>query len=95
MQIKFFLLLNVNDCQLSSLQVVGDHSAIIMGLVLLVYLCNLFIKQQLVHDERKFIILLSSDVETCIYKTVLMIIKADHIAECIMKLNKYISLKLI
>ena len=47
-----FLLLNVNDCQLSSLHVVGDHSAIIIGSV---YLCNFFIKQQLVHDERKFI----------------------------------------
>ena len=29
-----FLLLNVNDYQPSSLQVVGDHSAIIMGPVL-------------------------------------------------------------
>ena len=33
----FFLLLNVNDYQHSSLQVVGDHSAIIMGPI---YLCN-------------------------------------------------------
>ena len=41
MQIKcFFLLLNVNDYQLSSLQVVGDHSAIIMRPVLSVYLCT-------------------------------------------------------
>ena len=56
MQIKcFFLLLNVNNCQLSSLQVVGDHSAIIMGLVLSVYLCIFFIELQLVHDEKKFI----------------------------------------
>ena len=54
-QMCFFLLLDVNDCPLSSLQVVGDHSAIIMGPVLSVYLCNFFIKQQLVHDERKFI----------------------------------------
>ena len=53
--IKCFLLVNVNDCQLSSLQVVGDHLAITMGPVLSVYLCNLFMKQQLVHDERKFI----------------------------------------
>ena len=50
-----FLLLNVNDYQPSSLQVVGDHSAIIMGPVLSIYLCNFFIKQQLVHDEREFI----------------------------------------
>ena len=50
------MLLNVNDYQPSSLQVVGDHSAIIMGPVLSIYLCNFFfIKQQLVHDERKFI----------------------------------------
>ena len=56
MQIKFFfLLLNVNDYQPSSLQVVGDHSAIIMGPVLSIYLCIFFIKQHLVHDERKFI----------------------------------------
>ena len=40
----FFLLLNVNDGQLSSLQVVGDHSAIIMGPMLLVYLCNFLYK---------------------------------------------------
>ena len=46
--------LNVNDYQPSSLQVVGDHSTIIMGPVLSIYLCNFFIKQQLVHDERKF-----------------------------------------
>ena len=55
MQIKCFLLLNVNGCQRSSLQVVGDHSAKIMGPVLSVYLCIFFVKQQLVHDERKFI----------------------------------------
>ena len=54
MQINFFLLLNVNDYQPSFLQVVGDHSAIIMGPVLSIYLCNISIKQQLVHDERKF-----------------------------------------
>ena len=35
-----FLLLNVNDYRPSSLQVVGDHSAIIMGPVLSIYLCN-------------------------------------------------------
>ena len=35
----FFLLLSVNDYQPSSLQVVGDHSAIIMGPVLSIYLC--------------------------------------------------------
>ena len=42
MQIKWFffaITLNVNDCQLSSLQVVGDHSVIIMGPVLSLYLC--------------------------------------------------------
>ena len=39
-QMGFFLLLNVNDYQPSSLQVVGDHSAIIMGPVLSIYLCN-------------------------------------------------------
>ena len=36
----FYLLLNANDYQPSSLQVVGDHSAIIMGPVLSIYLCN-------------------------------------------------------
>ena len=36
----FCLLLNLNDYQPSSLQVVGDHSAIIMGPVLSIYLCN-------------------------------------------------------
>ena len=51
----FFLLVNVNDYQPSSRQVVSDHSAIIMGLVLSVYLCIFFVKQQLVNDERKFI----------------------------------------
>ena len=51
----FFLLLNVNDYQHSSPQVVGDHSVIIMRPVLSIYLCNFFMKQQLVHDERKFI----------------------------------------
>ena len=40
----FFLLLNVNDYEPSSLQVVGDHSAIIMGPVLSIYLCNFFYK---------------------------------------------------
>ena len=35
----FFVVLNVNDYQPSSLQVVFDHSAIIMGPVLSVYLC--------------------------------------------------------
>ena len=45
MQIKwFFWLFNVNDYQLNSLQVVCDHSAIIMGPVLPVYLCNFFHK---------------------------------------------------
>ena len=39
-----FLLLNVNDYELSTLQVVGDHSAIIMRPVLSVYLCNFFMK---------------------------------------------------
>ena len=39
-----FFLLNVNDYQLSSLQVVGDHSATIMGQILSVYLCNFYIK---------------------------------------------------
>ena len=39
-QMLFFLLLNVNDYQPSFLQVVGDHSAIIMGPVLSIYLCN-------------------------------------------------------
>ena len=45
MQIKcvFFWLLNVNDYQPSSLQVVGDHSAVIMGPVLSLYLCNFFL----------------------------------------------------
>ena len=38
-QMLFFLLLSVNDYQPSSLQVVGDHSAIIMGPVLSIYLC--------------------------------------------------------
>ena len=33
------------------------------------------------------------NVETCIYKTVLMIFKAVHIVGCIKKFNKYISLK--
>ena len=37
----FFLLFNVNDYQPSSLQVVGDHSAIIMGPVLSIYFGNL------------------------------------------------------
>ena len=41
---NFVLLLNVNDYQHSYLQIVGDHSAIIMGPVLSVYLCNFFIK---------------------------------------------------
>ena len=36
----FCLLLNVNDYQPSSLQVVGDHSAIIMGPVLSTYLLS-------------------------------------------------------
>ena len=42
----FFLLLNVNDYQPSSVQVVGDHFAIIMGPVLLlsIYLFNFFCK---------------------------------------------------
>ena len=40
----FFLLLNVNDYQPSSRQVVSDHSPIIMGLVLSVYLCIFFCK---------------------------------------------------
>ena len=44
-QMGFYFLLNVNDYQPSSLQVVGDHSAIIMGPVLSIYLCNFFIKQ--------------------------------------------------
>ena len=39
-----FLLLNVNDDQPSFLQVVGDHSAIIMGPVLSIYLCIFFYK---------------------------------------------------
>ena len=34
---------------------------------------------------------MSSDVETCIYNTVLKIFKAVHVAGCIKKLNKYIS----
>ena len=38
------LLLNVNDYQPSSLQVVGDLSAIIMGPVLSIYLCIFFYK---------------------------------------------------
>ena len=50
-------------------------------------------EQQLVNEERKFIKHLSSDVETCIHKTVLMILKAVHVAGCIKKVNKYISLK--
>ena len=42
----FFLLLNVNDYQPSSVQVVGDHFAIIMGPVLLlsIYLFIFFYK---------------------------------------------------
>ena len=40
----FFFLLNVNDYQPSSLQVVGDHSAIIMGPVLSIYVCIFFYK---------------------------------------------------
>ena len=39
-QMFFLLLLNVNDYRPSSLQVVGDHSAIIMGPVLSIYLCK-------------------------------------------------------
>ena len=39
-----FLLLNVNDYQPSFIQVVGDHSAIIMGPVLSIYLCIFFYK---------------------------------------------------
>ena len=41
----FFLLLNVNDYQPSTVQVLGDHFAIIMGPVLLlsIYLCIFFI----------------------------------------------------
>ena len=39
----FVLLLNVNDYQLSSLQVVGDHCAIIMETQLAIYLCIFFI----------------------------------------------------
>ena len=51
-QMVFFLLLNVNDYQPCSLQVAGDHFAIIMGPVLSIYLFKIFIKQQLVHDEK-------------------------------------------
>ena len=40
----FFLRLNVNNYQPSSLQVVGDHSGITIGPVLSVELCNFFIK---------------------------------------------------
>ena len=43
MQIKCFFANNVNDYQPSSLQVVGDHSAIIMGPVY-IYLCIFFYK---------------------------------------------------
>ena len=35
-----FFAINVNDYQPSSLQVVGNHSAIIMGPILSIYLCN-------------------------------------------------------
>ena len=53
MQIKwFFLLLNVNDYQLSSLQVVGDHSAIIMRPVLSVYLCIFFYKMKKLKNQK-------------------------------------------
>ena len=72
-----------------SLQVAGDHFAIIMGPVLSIYLFKIFIKQQLVHDEKKFI---KHFEQRCrdmymIYRTVLMIVKAVHVAECIKKLN--------
>ena len=39
----FVLLLNANDYQISSLPVVGNYSAIIMGPVLSVYLCIIFL----------------------------------------------------
>ena len=42
-QMCLFLLLNVNDYQPSSLQVVGDHSAIIMGPVLSILLLVCFL----------------------------------------------------
>ena len=47
-------------------------------------------EQQLVHDERKFI---KHFEQRC--REVLMIFKAVHVAGCIKKLNKYISLKRI
>ena len=52
-KVCFFLLLNVNDYQLSSLQVVGDNSAIIMGPVLSVYLCNFLYKMKKKHKKQK------------------------------------------
>ena len=66
----FFLLLNVNDLTIiGSLQVVGDHSAIIMGPVS-VYSCNFFIKQQLVQLGRDIALIM---VQICRKEFILLL----------------------